>query len=578
MSNARILTQIPDCVYFGADEVELRVGDQVNLISYLNSQGRNYHESRTSESRRREDELPEVDRDDEDKPRFWTQYVTQTDIEPPQANILPNSDRNVRGVLKNGRELPIDYRLYKREPHYCGSISFPEHQKDIQDRNRAPQELVYLFKGQEFNPTPIRRKPPNCRLRNRQPGDPWLIKPYKTEKEVGHDLIPDGDYLRDPWDYKTNKVHIPNVSEWRNPREEKERAHREEAARRIERNYGPANRNEPAEERRTDGPRNAANLDFNPPLGRGRGIARESREETRPASSRESSGDRYNSRDSRIRRREPDSSSEARKRRDGDRSGNRLEDPPNTRVRRDKTPTPPQPPTESRNNTERTSQLVTPRKQKDKLTKELIEHRQKWLDWRKTVNFQQVCRESPATKEFPVTTRGWRSSPATSTATSGELERVLAQENSLDQENARTARSTPEIPSLHQTVKIATSEIFMAGQQQLAVSEHDNSGETTEEDELNISSTSIHSANTDIADNHQITLADFAISPQYETIILDEEEGEPAQANASIQTPPHTPEMAAQAYNIKIRLTHLSKLIIYKKHLCRVVDDVEHPY
>ncbi|CAG7722254.1 unnamed protein product, partial [Allacma fusca] len=76
---------------------------------------------------------------------------------------------------------------------------------------------------------------------------------------------------------------------------------------------GPANQDEP-EERRRDTPRNAANLAFNPPIGRGRGKARETREEARPGGSRGSSRDGYSSRDSRTRKREPDSSSEIRKR------------------------------------------------------------------------------------------------------------------------------------------------------------------------------------------------------------------------------------------------------------------------
>ncbi|CAG7719616.1 unnamed protein product [Allacma fusca] len=126
-------------------------------------------------------------------------------------------------------------------------------------------------------------------------------------------------------------------------------------------------------------------------------------------------------------------------------------------------------------------------RQKDKLTKELIEHRQKWLDWRNTVNFQQVCRESqidPATKGFPVTSRGWKPSPATSTATSGELERVLVQENSSAHGNARTAGSTPEMPpSPQQTVEVATSEAFITRRHQPMLSETEGSDETRGEDE-----------------------------------------------------------------------------------------------
>ncbi|CAG7719617.1 unnamed protein product [Allacma fusca] len=225
--------------------------------------------SRTNEFRRREDDRPEVDRDDDDRPRYWTQFVTQKDIEPPQAKLLPNADTGrletvhrmdgripnriiirgrdgnttithsiLLGALRNGRDLSINYSLYKREPHYCGSIGFPEYQRDIEDGNKAPEDLVYLFKGQRFDPTPIRRKPPNCRLRNRQPGDPWLVKPFKSEKDAVNEQIPRGDYLRDPWayseallkerdsttrnserrrvtdnqDFRTTKVHIPNVT------------------------------------------------------------------------------------------------------------------------------------------------------------------------------------------------------------------------------------------------------------------------------------------------------------------------------------------------------------------------------
>ncbi|CAG7833270.1 unnamed protein product [Allacma fusca] len=373
--------------------------------------------SRTSEPRRRAEERPEIERDEKDRPIYWTQYVTKTDIEPPQANILPNSDTSklevvhrfdgripnriiirgrdgehtithqiLLGAIRNGLELPIDYMLYKRDPHYCGSIQFPENQKDVQDGYKAPEELAYLFKGHEFEPTPIRRRPPNCRLRNRQPGDPWLIQPYKSEKPVENNLLPDGDYLRNPWaskdelqrerdsttkesykrrftdsvDYGATKMHIPDVSEWPPERDARERATREESTRRVNRYHDLANRKETTEERRRDIPRNAANLTGNAPVGRGRGRARDTREESRPGTSRRSSGRRHSSRDSRTRRREPDSSYEVRKRRDEDKSRNRLESPPKTRIRRDTTPITPQPQRERRRENEKESQLVTP--------------------------------------------------------------------------------------------------------------------------------------------------------------------------------------------------------------------------
>ncbi|CAG7831365.1 unnamed protein product, partial [Allacma fusca] len=149
-----------------------------------------------------------------------------------------------------------------------------------------------------------------------------------------------------------------------------------------------------------------------------------------------------------------------------------------------------------------------------------MEHRQKWLDWRKTVNFLQVCRESqidPATKGFPITTKGWRPNPATSTATSGELDRVLAQENSSVQRNDNTAASAPDMPpSPGQTVEIATSDAFIQGRYQPNLSDTEDSNETGGDDEQNMSSISAHSANTDVADSHQLSLADFANSPQYE--------------------------------------------------------------
>ncbi|CAG7833271.1 unnamed protein product [Allacma fusca] len=133
---------------------------------------------------------------------------------------------------------------------------------------------------------------------------------------------------------------------------------------------------------------------------------------------------------------------------------------------------------------------------------------------RNIVNFQQVCKESqidPATKVLPATTISWGPANATSTATSGELERVLAQENASAQRNAETAGLTPEIPpSAQQIVEVATSQTFIAGQREPTLSETEDSEETVEEDDL----ASVHSATTDIADSHQISLADFANSPQ----------------------------------------------------------------
>ncbi|CAG7731888.1 unnamed protein product [Allacma fusca] len=153
-----------------------------------------------------------------------------------------------------------------------------------------------------------------------------------------------------------------------------------------------------------------------------------------------------------------------------------------------------------------------------------MKHRQKWLEWRKTLNFLQVCREAqidPATKGFPITTKV--------------------------QGNARTTSPAPEMPpSPEQTVEIATSEAFIARRYQPTLSETDDYNETGD-DEQNTDSVSAHSANTDVVDNHQLSLADFANSPQYETIIIDGDNEEHNQANTSIQTPPHTPNMAAQA-------------------------------
>ncbi|CAG7721443.1 unnamed protein product, partial [Allacma fusca] len=78
---------------------------------------------------------------------------------------------------------------------------------------------------------------------------------------------------------------------------------------------------------------------------------------------------------------------------------------------------------------------------------------------------------------------------------------------------------------------------FIPGRYQPNLSETEDSNETGGDDEQHFSSSPVHPAKTDVADSHQLSLADFANSPQYETIIIDGDDEEHIPANASIQTP-----------------------------------------